>query len=85
MALQARKIAVACKLLLHQGRSVPAFFGVSYIPFTLFDAVSGLGLMKRSFLRLSGSNRFCGWIRICESGAGQCEKVAASQIVYKHN
>ena len=62
----------------------PAFFRSFIDPFALFDAVSGLGFTKRAFLRLPESNRLCGWIRTCESEAGQCEKVAASQIVYKH-
>ena len=46
----------------------PAFFRSFIDPFGPFDAVSGLGLTKRAFLRLPKSNRLCGWIRTCESG-----------------
>ena len=62
----------------------PEFF-LSFIdPFCPFRCCVRTRTHEKGFLRLPESNRFCGWIRTCESGAGQCEKAVASQIVYKH-
>ena len=62
----------------------PAFFRSFIDPFCPFRCCVRTRTHEKGFLRLPESNRLCGWIRTCESGAGQCEKAAASQIVYKH-
>ena len=62
----------------------PAFFRSFIDPFCPFRCCVRTRTHEKGFFAYSESNRLCGWIRTCESGAGQCEKAAASQIVYKH-
>ena len=62
----------------------PAFFRSFIDPFCPFRCCVRTRTHEKGFLRLPESNRLCGWIRTCKSRAGQCEKTAASQIVYKH-
>ena len=57
----------------------PEFF-LSFIdPFCHFRCCVRTRTHEKGFLRLPESNRLCGWIRTCESGAGQCEKALRSK------
>ena len=62
----------------------PEFFLSFIYPFCPFRCCLRTRTHEKGFFAYSESNRLCGWIRTCESGAGRCEKAAASQIVYKH-